>query len=122
MNSSQDTSDGSDLVLTAELTDTRLLASILMSTVLPNCVGRLLSPRNGLPNISVQLSTIHITVTGLRVSSEEAKALQVVAFFQSGFFARYHCTEDAATFRIDLEILLVCLLVSFSRSHCSRNA
>ena len=65
-----------------------------------------MSPRNGLPNISMQLSTIHITVTGLRVSSEEAKALQVVAFFQSGFFARYHCTEDAATFRIDLEILL----------------
>ena len=44
---------------------------------------------------------------GLKVTVEDAKCVQANAFVQSGIFQEFIFKEESATFRINLNVLLV---------------
>ena len=48
---------------------------------------------------------------GLKVTVEDAKCVQANAFVQSGIFQEFIFKEDSATFRINLNVLLVIKLM-----------
>lgn len=52
-----------------------------------------------------------ISTNGLKVTVEESKYAQASAFIQSSVFQEYCFEEDSATFRINLNVLLVNLLI-----------
>lgn len=56
---------------------------------------------------SQQSATCFVSSNGLKVTVEDAKCVQANAFVQSGIFQEYIFKEDSATFRINLNILLV---------------
>ena len=50
---------------------------------------------------------------GLKVTVEDAKCIQANAFIQEGIFQEYAIKEEQITFKINLTVLLVCLV-----THC----
>ena len=56
---------------------------------------------------------------GLKVTVEDAKCVQANAFVQSGIFQEFIFKEESATFRINLNVLLVKILTIFF-SDCFR--
>ncbi|XP_002169940.2 cell cycle checkpoint protein RAD1 isoform X1 [Hydra vulgaris] len=79
-------------------------------------------------NLSTLLKAIHfresaiifVSENGLKVTVEESKFLQASAFIQSSIFQEYIFTEESATFKINLNVLIECLHIfggSESSSH-----
>ena len=55
------------------------------------------------------VATVYLSGNGLKVTVEESKYLQASAFVQASLFQEYTFTEETATFRINLTVLLECL-------------
>ena len=70
--------------------------------------------------ISFQLATVFASENGLKVTVEDAKCVQANAFIQTGVFQEYNMSEDTATFKINLSILLVralCNVINKIKQH-----
>ena len=65
-----------------------------------------------------QSATCFVSSNGLKVTVEDAKCVQANAFVQSGIFQEFIFKEESATFRINLNVLLVKTLINciFSES------
>ncbi|XP_057295148.1 cell cycle checkpoint protein RAD1-like [Hydractinia symbiolongicarpus] len=84
----------------------------------------LVAKLNNAKNISNLLKAVHfketatvfISENGLKVTVEESKYLQASAFVQSSVFQEYFFSEESATFKINLTVLLECLHIFGSSS------
>ena len=54
-----------------------------------------------------QTATCFVSANGLKVTVEDSKCVQANAFVQSGIFQEYTFKEESATFRINLNVLMV---------------
>ena len=57
--------------------------------------------------IVLQSATCFVSSNGIKVTVEDAKCVQANAFVQRGIFQEFVFKEESATFRINLNILLV---------------
>jgi len=85
----QQSGDDSRYILVAKLDNARNLLNILKAVHFK------------------ESATCFVSSNGLKVTVEDAKCVQANAFVQSGIFQEYIFKEDSATFRINLNILLV---------------
>ncbi|XP_020632335.1 cell cycle checkpoint protein RAD1-like [Orbicella faveolata] len=85
----QQSGDDSRYILVAKLDNARNLLNILKAVHFK------------------ESATCFVSNNGLKVTVEDAKCVQANAFVQSGIFQEYIFKEESATFRINLNVLLV---------------
>ena len=60
-----------------------------------------------------QTATCFFSSNGLKVTVENSKCIQANAFIQTGIFQEFTFKDDSATFRINLNTLMVGILISY---------
>jgi hypothetical protein len=59
------------------------------------------------PFFFLKSATCFVSSNGIKVTVEDAKCVQANAFIQSSIFQEYTFKEESATFRVNLNVLLV---------------
>ena len=59
------------------------------------------------PSFLFQSAIVFASDNGLKVTTEDAKCVQANAFVQTGIFSDFHISQEQATFKVNLTVLLV---------------
>ena len=98
------------LLLSFTLGVSKHLVNVILASFFPKCVKLKTFYYHHCWKIicySQQSATCFVSNNGLKVTVEDAKCVQANAFVQSGIFQEYIFKEESATFRINLNVLLV---------------
>jgi cell cycle checkpoint protein len=69
-----------------------------------------------------ETATCFISSNGLKITVEDAKCVQGNAFVQSAIFQEFSFTEESATFKINMNVLLECLNIFGSKDPAHQTA